>query len=146
MCRLDSSKISWLPSFLFQIFLGLISLQISRQNKRSFSPSLSSLHVLNNDIQFRMDELPMFVDGDKLRSLSKTSRSACLAAVTYDDQQRCHRIPNEILVTAYNSTDDMRIKQEIVAFNYSKHNILASVNNKKHSDMEQVEKGRGMGS
>ena len=54
----------------------------------------------------------------------------------YTDQNACHRPPNEILVSAYNTTTDFRIKNDIVAFNYSKDNIISSTHNKQHSVVE----------
>jgi hypothetical protein len=53
------------------------------------------------------------------------------------DQQRCHRIPNKILVDAYNTTSSQQIKKEIIAFNYSKLNMFAGAHNDDHSAMER---------
>jgi len=83
--------------------------------------------------------LPQTVTGPKLRQLSKTKmRSANLVRrVDYDDQKLAHKVPNEVLKEAYNSTDDICIKNDIVAFNYSSDNIFRSQNNNDHTRMER---------
>jgi hypothetical protein len=82
----------------------------------------------------------MSITGAQLREMSKTaSRSADLhSGCHFDDQQLCHKVPNSILTIAYNSTDDERIKKDIIAFNYSHDNIIASTNNSEHSKMERA--------
>ena len=83
-------------------------------------------------------DLPMLLDGAKLRQLSDTKKRAvrhCNQNLR-SDQQKCHRVPNSILVNAYNETDDFRIKEEIVKFNYSHDNVFAGRNNKSHTRME----------
>jgi len=85
-------------------------------------------------------QLPDYVTGKKLRSLSDTNKRSvrhCNQTLR-SDQQKCHRIPNSILTIAYNNTDDQRIKRDIVKFNYSSDNIRAGTNNKQHSAMENA--------
>eukprot|EP00954_Amorphochlora_amoebiformis_P019442 1332724-Amorphochlora_amoeboformis.AAC.1 len=47
------------------------------------------------------------VTGPKLRALSKTHlRSANLALNKSEGKNLCHKVPNSILTTAHNNTDD----------------------------------------
>jgi hypothetical protein len=89
--------------------------------------------------------LPDTIDGPELRSLSATLlRSNDLHGYRngkkYDlrsDQQKCHRVPNKLLLHAYNSTTSQQVKKEILAFNYSKQNIFSGTNNSEHSRLER---------
>lgn len=56
----------------------------------------------------------------------------------YDDQERCHRMPNEKLFDAYNATDDPAVRREVLQFSYSKANIFNGRNNAKHSNAERA--------
>jgi hypothetical protein len=61
-----------------------------------------------------------------------------VTSVDRDDQELCHRIPNEILLKVYNSTSDPELKREILRFNYSSFNIVRSAYNDDHSRMENL--------
>jgi len=60
------------------------------------------------------DLFPEKVTGDKLRSLSNKFKKSCQGErmEIRSDQNKCHRIPNEILKKAYNSTADQEIKKK----------------------------------
>eukprot|EP00954_Amorphochlora_amoebiformis_P029391 1393097-Amorphochlora_amoeboformis.AAC.1 len=84
------------------------------------------------------DQLPKEVTGQKLRALSKTHlRSAKLAVNKSEGKNLCHKVPNSILTTAYNNTNDKRIKCDIVQFNYSTDNVFSSKKNTEHTEMEK---------
>eukprot|EP00949_MAST-11_sp_MAST-11-sp1_P004818 g4818.t1 len=55
-------------------------------------------------------------------------------------QHRCHRVPNIILYHAYKSTANIKIKEEILKFNFSEENIEwgSAEENTKHSRMEKA--------
>ena len=91
------------------------------------------------------DDLPAKVDNADMRSLSgKKTRflPGCLENFIGKSDisrgHRCHRVPNEILMSAYNSTEDMNLKKSIVEFSFSKFNAEFGRNNKDHSKMEKL--------
>jgi hypothetical protein len=105
----------------------------------AFLPELQDISHKEAHCNEEGDLYPMSVTGDEFRRMSQTkSRRApdYIEDVDRSDQQRCHKIPNEILAKAYNSTDNVLVKKELMKFNYSSANIFRSANNGDHGKAE----------
>jgi len=109
--------------------------------------SLNKIYTKSGEIDKRCEyyraiksQVPEKVDSSKqFRQLSDTKcRSANKKGdATYDDQQRCHRIPNEVLADVYNQTDDAIVKEQLLSFACSTDNMFNSTHNEDHSRMER---------
>eukprot|EP00971_Amphidinium_carterae_P023901 471218-Amphidinium_carterae.1 len=63
------------------------------------------------------------LDDKEFRKQSQKKDGAVTMDGGYEDQRLCHRVPNKILLDAYNKTSDPDMKEEILRFNYSPANI-----------------------
>jgi hypothetical protein len=89
-------------------------------------------------------DLPDKMDGKTLRSRSDTNlrnvngtKMVRAGSNAKGKRELCHRLPNEVLTECYNTTEDLRIKQDIVKFNMSTDNIRRSGHNGDHTEMEK---------
>jgi hypothetical protein len=85
------------------------------------------------------------MDGTTFRNRSQTDRRSANLVTNAgktggknagQPRQLCHRIPNYILVKAYNTTDSQEVKRQLLAFGFSSDNIFRGKNNISHTEME----------
>jgi hypothetical protein len=82
-----------------------------------------------------LDKLPQHVNRDELDKMSVRNTQNPLNATENcvvekgSGRHRAHKIPSEILVRAYNRTDDPKLKQAIVILNYNHDNCFQSYYN-----------------
>jgi hypothetical protein len=115
-----------------------------RVSPEAWRPAVRGSNLQQSVLEPWALDLPDKVNGQKLRSLSDTNQrnvnETKMVRAGFNakgKRQLCHRLPNEVLKECYNTTEDLRIKQDIVKFNMSTDNIRRSGHNDDHTRMEK---------